>query len=214
MKREAAIKEILKSITQRSPILASTGKISREVFENSLTNHSELLIPGSMGCTAGVALGLALGQKKRIYALEGDGSVLMNLGTFATIGYYQADIVHFILDNHAHDSTGGQKTVTSAISLKKILHGCLYNDVYENLLKTEIFPGIASKQVSGYRGIQLFRRQVGEEVEFLTIMWFDSWDAVKQFAGEDYEHAYVPQSARKVLFRFDEKSRHYFSQAA
>ena len=82
-------------------------------------------------------------------------------------------------------------------------------DVYENLLKTEIFPGIASKKVGGYRSIQLFRRPLGDEVEFVTIMWFESWEAVKQFAGEDYEHAYVPQKARDVLARFDERSAHY-----
>ena len=61
---------------------------------------------------------------------------------------------------------------------------------YERLLKEEIFPGIADKKVPGYRGIQLFRRPIDdEEVEFITIMWFDSWEAVKRFAGEDYERA-------------------------
>jgi hypothetical protein len=83
-------------------------------------------------------------------------------------------------------------------------------DRYENLLKEEIFPGIADKRVSGYKGIQLFRGPVNnEEVEFITIMWFDSWEAVKQFAGEDYERAYVPPAAREVLARFDGRSRHY-----
>ncbi|MFQ5946492.1 MAG: hypothetical protein ACE5NC_09645 [Anaerolineae bacterium] len=82
-------------------------------------------------------------------------------------------------------------------------------DVYENLLKSEIFPGIASKNVQGYRGIQLFRRPVGEEIEFVTIMWFESWEAVKRFAGENYEYAYVPPRARAVLARFDERSQHY-----
>jgi heme-degrading monooxygenase HmoA len=83
-------------------------------------------------------------------------------------------------------------------------------DTYERLLREEIFPGIAAKGVSGYRGIQLLRRAIeDDEVEFITIMWFDSWDAVKQFAGEDYERAYVPPAAREVLARFDERSRHY-----
>jgi heme-degrading monooxygenase HmoA len=82
-------------------------------------------------------------------------------------------------------------------------------DVYEKLLKTEIFPGIASKKVQGYRGIQLFRRPSDDEIEFITIMWFESWEAVKQFAGEDYERAYVPPKAREVLARFDESSQHY-----
>jgi len=83
-------------------------------------------------------------------------------------------------------------------------------DRYETLLKDEIFPGIAAKGVTGYKEIQLFRRPVDNDgVEFVTIMWFDSWDAVKQFAGEDYELAYVPEKAREVLARFDNRSRHY-----
>ena len=80
---------------------------------------------------------------------------------------------------------------------------------YQALLQSEIVPGIASKGVAGYRGIRLLRRPVGEEVEFTTIMWFDSWEAVRQFAGEDYERAYVPAAAREVLARFDERSRHF-----
>ena len=83
-------------------------------------------------------------------------------------------------------------------------------DKYERLLKEEIFSGIADKKDPGYKGIQLFRRPLdNDEVEFVTIMWFDSWDAVKQFAGEDYERAYVPPVAREVLARFDERSQHY-----
>ena len=83
-------------------------------------------------------------------------------------------------------------------------------DVYERLLKEEIFPGIAEKGVSGYRGVDLYRRSLESgEVEFITIMWFDSLDKVKQFAGEDHEKAYVPPRAREVLIRFDQRSQHY-----
>jgi heme-degrading monooxygenase HmoA len=83
-------------------------------------------------------------------------------------------------------------------------------DAYERLLREEIFPGIAAKGVVGYRGIQLLRRPLETgEVEFATIMWFDSLEAVRQFAGDDYERAYVPDKARAVLFRFDERSLHY-----
>ena len=82
-------------------------------------------------------------------------------------------------------------------------------DIYENLLKREIFPAIASKNVSGYRGIQLLRRQLKNEIEFVTIMQFDSLEAVKQFAGEDYEKSVVPDKARKVLARHDDRSQHY-----
>ena len=82
-------------------------------------------------------------------------------------------------------------------------------NIYENLLKEEISPGIAAKKVSGYRGIQLLRRELDNEVEFITIMQFDSLEAVKQFAGEDYEKSYVPDKARNVLSRHDDKSQHY-----
>jgi len=82
-------------------------------------------------------------------------------------------------------------------------------DVYEALLKEEIFVGIADRQIAGYRGIHLLRRDLGDEVEFVTIMWFDTLDAVRAFAGEDYEVAVVPLKARAVLSHFDARSQHY-----
>lgn len=82
-------------------------------------------------------------------------------------------------------------------------------DIYQNLLKTQVLPGIAAMNIPGYRDIQVFRRSLGDEVEFITIMRFDSLDAVKRFVGEDYEVAHVPPEARKVLTRFDERSQHY-----
>jgi heme-degrading monooxygenase HmoA len=96
--------------------------------------------------------------------------------------------------------------------ISRIWHGwtTLENaDIYENLLKTEILPTIESKNVSGYRGIQLLRRELANEVEFITIMRFDSLEAVKQFAGEDYEKSYVPDKAKKVLSRHDDRPQHY-----
>jgi heme-degrading monooxygenase HmoA len=82
-------------------------------------------------------------------------------------------------------------------------------DAYETLLKSEIFTGIRERQIAGFREIQLFRRNVGDEVEFVTIMWFDTLEAIREFAGEDYEVAVVPQKARKLLSRFDARSQHY-----
>ena len=119
-----------------------------------------------------------------------------------------------ILEGKAEFGIGSHSAIGNGegMMIARIWHGwtTLDNaDLYENLLKTEIFPGIASKGVQGYRGIQLLRRPLGEEVEFLTIMWFDSWEAVKHFAGEDHERAYVPPKARAVLARFDERSQHY-----
>ncbi|MBK5115198.1 MAG: antibiotic biosynthesis monooxygenase [Candidatus Heimdallarchaeota archaeon] len=82
-------------------------------------------------------------------------------------------------------------------------------DAYESLLKNEIFSDIGGRQIKGYKGIQLFRRKLENEEEFVTIMWFSSLDDVRSFAGEDYETAVVPPKARKLLSRFDERSKHY-----
>ncbi|MGA9817961.1 MAG: antibiotic biosynthesis monooxygenase [Pseudolabrys sp.] len=82
-------------------------------------------------------------------------------------------------------------------------------DAYEALLKTEIFPGIVARNIAGFRRIELLRGPVGEEVEFATVMWFDSLESVKAFAGADYETAVVPPKARAVLKRFEGRSRHY-----
>jgi len=81
--------------------------------------------------------------------------------------------------------------------------------LYENLLRTEIFKGIAARGIEGFRGISLCRRDGGEEVEFMTIMWFDSLQAVREFAGPDYGKAVVPPEARALLSRYDNTSTHY-----
>jgi heme-degrading monooxygenase HmoA len=82
-------------------------------------------------------------------------------------------------------------------------------DAYEALLQGEIFTGIQNRQIAGFREIQLFRRSPNAEVEFVTVMWFDSLEAVRVFAGEDYEAAVVPAKARTLLSRFDARSQHY-----
>jgi heme-degrading monooxygenase HmoA len=82
-------------------------------------------------------------------------------------------------------------------------------DAYEFLLREEIFLGIRDRKIEGFQGIQLLRRTLVGEVEFLTIMRFASLDAVREFAGEDYEAAVVPPQARALLSRFDARSRHY-----
>lgn len=94
----------------------------------------------------------------------------------------------------------------------RIWHGYTANenaDVYEKLLREEIFEGINAREIEGYRGIQLLRRLIMDETEFITIMWFDSIDAVVRFAGTDYEEAVVPGKARRLLKRYDKRSQHY-----
>jgi heme-degrading monooxygenase HmoA len=82
-------------------------------------------------------------------------------------------------------------------------------DKYEDLLKEEIFTGIKNRKIKGYHGIQLLRRNLETETEFITIMWFDSLESVVEFAGKDYEQAVVPDKARRILSHFDDRSQHY-----
>ena len=86
-------------------------------------------------------------------------------------------------------------------------------DRYEEILLAQVIPGIQAMGVAGFREIQVLRRNAPDapdrEVEFTTLMWFDSLEAVKAFAGEDHEVAHVPAEARAVLARFDERVAHH-----
>jgi heme-degrading monooxygenase HmoA len=96
--------------------------------------------------------------------------------------------------------------------ISRIWHGWTSREnasAYEELLKSEILPGIAGRRIPGLHGAHLLKRNVPEGVEFVTILWFDSLDAVLEFAGEDYEAAVVPEKARRLLTRFDARSAHY-----
>jgi len=81
--------------------------------------------------------------------------------------------------------------------------------IYERFLLSEVLPSIEVKHLPGYDGAHVLRRNLGEEIEFLTILWFDSPEGVRALAGEDYEVAFVLPKAREVLTRFDARSQHY-----
>jgi antibiotic biosynthesis monooxygenase (ABM) superfamily enzyme len=79
---------------------------------------------------------------------------------------------------------------------------------YEQMLRVEIFPNIAAREIKGYRGAELFIHEDGEEVEFVTLLRFDSLDAVKEFAGEDETKPVIYPKAEALIVRM-EKARHY-----
>jgi antibiotic biosynthesis monooxygenase (ABM) superfamily enzyme len=82
-------------------------------------------------------------------------------------------------------------------------------DAYEKVVRSEVIPGIEARNIPGFRHIDLMRRDLGGEVEFQTLMWFDSLDSIKAFMGEDYAISHVPPQARAVLQRFDERAAHF-----
>ena len=98
------------------------------------------------------------------------------------------------------------------MATKRIWHGWTTPenaDAYQQLLHDEVFPGIEAKNIPGYRKIELFRRDLEDEVEFVTIMTFDSLQNVIDFQGEDYKRCYVPDAAQQLLKRWDLESAHY-----
>lgn len=82
-------------------------------------------------------------------------------------------------------------------------------DQYEKLLREEVLLEIARRSIPGYKGAELFRREAGDEVEFITMLRFETLNAVKVFAGKQYEQPVIPPEAKRLLKRFSERSLHY-----
>ena len=80
---------------------------------------------------------------------------------------------------------------------------------YERIVRGEVIPGIEARRIPGFRHIDLMKRDLGGEVEFQTLMWFESLDAIKDFMGEDYSVSHVPAAAQAVLSRFDDRAAHF-----
>jgi phosphonopyruvate decarboxylase len=119
--RTEALKAISDLADSKTVLLATTGKTGRELFEvEDKTNN--LYMVGSMGCISSLALGLALARPDlKVVAIDGDGAAIMRLGAFTTNGYYQPkNLLHVLLDNNTHDSTGGQATVSHFIDFAGI----------------------------------------------------------------------------------------------
>ena len=82
-------------------------------------------------------------------------------------------------------------------------------EAYETIVRGEVIPGIEARRIPGFRRIDLMKRDLGDEVEFQTLMWFDNLDSIVAFVGEDYSVSHIPAAARAVLSRFDERVAHY-----
>ncbi len=82
-------------------------------------------------------------------------------------------------------------------------------DSYQNIVRGRVIPGIEAMRIRGFRHIDLLRRDLDDEVEFTTLMWFDSLDSVRNFMGDNYTLRHVPTEARAVLARFDEHAAHH-----
>jgi len=126
MIRKDAMKIVLDQI-HSEPIISANGFMSRDLFELKEKNSNFYMI-GSMGLASSIALGVALkNPRKKIYVFDGDGNILMNLGSLVTIGQLRPkNIIHIIFDNNSHESTGGQPTASNKISISKFGQICNY----------------------------------------------------------------------------------------
>jgi len=131
MKREEIIQHIVK-VSDEDPIISTTGKASRELFETRVANGQshkyDFLTVGSMGHSSSIALGVAINKPDtRIWCIDGDGSVLMHMGSMAILGSIKPkNLIHVVINNAAHETVGGMPTVAGDIDLVNIALACGY----------------------------------------------------------------------------------------
>lgn len=134
MNREEIIRHIVK-VSGTDPIISTTGKASRELFEireaNGQEHKYDFLTVGSMGHSSSIAMGVAINRpEKKIWCIDGDGAVLMHMGSMAVIGNNKPEnLVHIVINNGAHETVGGMPTVASGIDLPAIARACGYVNV-------------------------------------------------------------------------------------
>ena len=140
MIRKAAISAAVKKIGNH-PIISANGFISRDLFE-VCDKRSNFYMIGSMGLASSIGLGVALkNPRKSVFIFDGDGNVLMNLGSLTTIASQKPkNLIHIVFDNSVHESTGGQPTNSNFVNIEKIAKACNYNHTFtvrteNNLLK-------------------------------------------------------------------------------
>ncbi len=148
-RRREVLQAIQHHLQPNDILVATTGYTGRELY--GLGDHAnQFYLVGSMGCASSLGLGLALTcPERRIVVVDGDGAALMRLGALTTIGYQRPkNLLHILLDNGIHESTGGQSTVSHSIDFRSIAAGCGYPEVY-GIATPDQLGAIVSRGTSG-----------------------------------------------------------------
>ena len=150
--REEAIQMVSNFLNEEDIVVSTTGKISRELFEyreyNKQGHGNDFLTVGSMGHSSSIALGIALSSDKKIFCFDGDGSLLMHMGSLALIGSKKPEnFYHILFNNSAHESVGGLPTVMSNIDINNLILSCKYENVF-NASNSEELKEILPKFLS------------------------------------------------------------------
>lgn len=158
--RYDTLKLIQDMVPSDAIVIATTGKCGRELFTLG-DRDQQIYLVGSMGCASAVGLGLALNTSKPVVVLDGDGAALMKLGNTATIGAYAPKkLVHIVLDNGVHDSTGGQSTVSRGVDFAGVAQSCGYAS--SSVANSIPEFGAALKQALGQPGPHMLHWQIAE----------------------------------------------------
>tara|TARA_Y100000590_G_scaffold469246_1_gene655771 strand:+ start:2104 stop:3249 length:1146 start_codon:yes stop_codon:yes gene_type:complete len=158
MSREDALNVIIENINQKSIMVSTTGKTSREIFEirekRSQSHSKDFLTVGSMGHCSSIALGIALSRpEQEVVCIDGDGSLLMHLGSItALVDYKPKNLKYILINNNVHESVGGQRTVASELNIFSIIssiskNGCFVANTIDDL-KTLLPEFMAKKELS------------------------------------------------------------------
>ena len=142
--RTAALRAVQSQMRSTDAVIATTGYTGRALYALD-DRPGQLYMVGSMGCAASLGLGLALAEpRRRVIVLDGDGAALMRLGAQATLGYERpANLIHVLLDNEMHESTGGQATVSHSADLAAVAHACGYPRVRRAASAEELARAVA-----------------------------------------------------------------------
>ncbi|MCL2100433.1 MAG: phosphonopyruvate decarboxylase [Fibromonadales bacterium] len=167
LNREHVISEIIKKMNNDDLIVSTTGKISREVYEQSnliLNNHSQcFLTVGGMGYASMIAFGIAKkAPSKRVICLDGDGAALMHLGNLAFIGKQNPEnLIHICLNNDAHESVGGMPTAAPGFNYAEAAKACGYPDIF--VIKTAEELANFANNLSEIKGLTFAEIKVANE---------------------------------------------------
>lgn len=140
--RQEAVNAIAKSLSNNNCfVITTTGKITREYYYCYDKTKNNFYMTGSMGCASALGLGVAMciGNDKKVVVIDGDGAVLMKMGNLATIGNIKPkNLIHIVLDNQCHESTGGQMTSSITTALDKVAKNCGYSNTYKITKRKEV----------------------------------------------------------------------------
>ncbi len=145
--RKEFIFKLLKKISKNTKIISTTGYTSRELLqirkEKKLSKGKDFYMVGGMGHASMVSLGISLNSRKKIICLDGDGSILMHLGSLRTFGHLgNSNLKHILLNNNSHESVGGQPTGAMGIDFKKLVKSIGYKNYFKISTTKEISPAL------------------------------------------------------------------------